>query len=34
VALLEEAVQLYRMSCTSMIGDLLIEAYTQEEDRL
>jgi diaminohydroxyphosphoribosylaminopyrimidine deaminase/5-amino-6-(5-phosphoribosylamino)uracil reductase len=31
VALLEEAVQLYRMSCTTMNGDLLIEAYTQEE---
>lgn len=31
VTLLEEAVQLYRMSCTAMNGDLLIEAYTQEE---
>jgi diaminohydroxyphosphoribosylaminopyrimidine deaminase/5-amino-6-(5-phosphoribosylamino)uracil reductase len=31
VALLEEAVQLYRMACTAMNGDLLIEAYTQEE---
>jgi diaminohydroxyphosphoribosylaminopyrimidine deaminase/5-amino-6-(5-phosphoribosylamino)uracil reductase len=31
VTLLEEAVQLYRMSCTTMNGDLMIEAYTQEE---
>lgn len=31
VTLLEEAVQLHRMSCTTMNGDLLIEAYTQEE---
>jgi hypothetical protein len=28
---LEEAVQLYRMRCTPMDGDLLIEAYTQED---
>ena len=31
VTLLEEAVQLYRMTCTTMNGDLMIEAYTQEE---
>lgn len=31
VTLLEEAVQLYRMACTTMNGDLMIEAYTQEE---
>lgn len=31
VTLLEEAVQLYHMRCTPMDGDLLIEAYTQEE---
>lgn len=31
VTLLEEAVQLYHMNCTQMAGDLLVEAYTQEQ---
>lgn len=31
VTMLEEAVQLYRMSCTPMGGDILLEAYTQPE---
>lgn len=31
VTLLEEAVQLHRMVCTPMGGDILLEAYTQEE---
>jgi diaminohydroxyphosphoribosylaminopyrimidine deaminase/5-amino-6-(5-phosphoribosylamino)uracil reductase len=30
VALLDQAVQLHRMACTPMGGDILIEAYTQE----
>jgi diaminohydroxyphosphoribosylaminopyrimidine deaminase/5-amino-6-(5-phosphoribosylamino)uracil reductase len=32
VVLLEEAVQLYRMTCSNMAGDILLEAYTQPED--
>lgn len=31
VTMLEEAVQLHRMSCTPMGGDILLEAYTQPE---
>jgi hypothetical protein len=32
VVLLEEAVQLYRMTCHHLHGDILLEAYTQPED--
>jgi diaminohydroxyphosphoribosylaminopyrimidine deaminase/5-amino-6-(5-phosphoribosylamino)uracil reductase len=32
VVLLEEAVQLYRMTCHHLQGDILLEAYTQPED--
>jgi diaminohydroxyphosphoribosylaminopyrimidine deaminase/5-amino-6-(5-phosphoribosylamino)uracil reductase len=32
VVLLEEAVQLYRMTCQHINGDILLEAYTQPED--
>lgn len=31
VTMLEEAVQLYRLACTPMGGDILLEAYTQPE---